>query len=168
MAPTQCQGVKAAIRLMHNRARRCKVERKGAPEYVVGQRRVYALRIFRHQIARSESSLTNMMPSRSALLHVPTSERPTLSAHRVSVWSLFAGKTPSFCLSSPSTSEARLQSCLNFHVPTMDNTKATNPRRYGQCLYLKPECLDEYKKIHAAVWPEVLAQIDDSNIQDCT
>jgi L-rhamnose mutarotase len=42
------------------------------------------------------------------------------------------------------------------------------PRRVGQWLYLRPESIDEYKKCHAAVWPEVLEQIKDSNIRDCT
>jgi hypothetical protein len=42
------------------------------------------------------------------------------------------------------------------------------PRRIGQWLYLRPECIDAYKKCHAAVWPEVLEQIKDSNIKDCT
>jgi L-rhamnose mutarotase len=41
------------------------------------------------------------------------------------------------------------------------------PRRIGQWLYLRPECIDEYKKCHAAVWPQVLEQIKDSNIKDC-
>lgn len=41
------------------------------------------------------------------------------------------------------------------------------PRRIGQWLYLKAECIEEYKKCHAAVWPEVLEQIKDSNIRDC-
>ena len=41
------------------------------------------------------------------------------------------------------------------------------PRRIGQWLYLKPSCIDAYKKCHAAVWPEVLLQIKDSNIIDC-
>ncbi|KAF2249183.1 rhamnose mutarotase [Trematosphaeria pertusa] len=40
------------------------------------------------------------------------------------------------------------------------------PRRIGQYLYLKPSCIDAYKKCHAAVWPEVLEQIKDSNIKD--
>jgi L-rhamnose mutarotase len=42
------------------------------------------------------------------------------------------------------------------------------PRRIGQWLYLRPECIEEYKKCHAAVWPDVLEQIKDSNIRDCT
>lgn len=32
---------------------------------------------------------------------------------------------------------------------------------------LKPDCVEEYKKCHAKVWPEVLKQIKDSNIEDC-
>ncbi|KAF1972020.1 L-rhamnose 1-epimeras-like protein [Bimuria novae-zelandiae CBS 107.79] len=40
------------------------------------------------------------------------------------------------------------------------------PRRIGQWLYLRPECIKEYKKCHAAVWPEVLEQIRDSNVRD--
>jgi L-rhamnose mutarotase len=41
------------------------------------------------------------------------------------------------------------------------------PRRIAQVVYLRPEYLSEYKACHAAVWPEVLAQIKDSNIADC-
>lgn len=42
------------------------------------------------------------------------------------------------------------------------------PRHVGQWLYLRPECVAEYKKCHAAVWPKVLEQIRDSNVRDCT
>jgi L-rhamnose mutarotase len=45
---------------------------------------------------------------------------------------------------------------------------STGPRRIGQVVYLRPEYYEEYKKCHAAVWPDVLAQIKDSNIIDCT
>jgi L-rhamnose mutarotase len=41
------------------------------------------------------------------------------------------------------------------------------PRRIGQWVYLRPECIEEYKKCHAEVWPAVLEQIKDSNIKDC-
>ncbi|KAF2259682.1 rhamnose mutarotase [Lojkania enalia] len=40
------------------------------------------------------------------------------------------------------------------------------PRRIGQWVYLKPECIEEYKKCHAVVWPEILEQIKDSNVCD--
>ncbi|KAL2160717.1 hypothetical protein VTH06DRAFT_914 [Thermothelomyces fergusii] len=39
-------------------------------------------------------------------------------------------------------------------------------RRFAQIVKLKPEYVDKYKEIHAAVWPEVLDQIKDCNIQD--
>lgn len=39
-------------------------------------------------------------------------------------------------------------------------------KRYGFVLGLKPEAIAEYKKLHADVWPEVLAQIRASNISN--
>ncbi|KAL3426067.1 L-rhamnose mutarotase [Phlyctema vagabunda] len=39
-------------------------------------------------------------------------------------------------------------------------------RRIAQIVKLKPEYLDEYKQVHAKVWPEVLKQIKNSNIED--
>ena len=39
--------------------------------------------------------------------------------------------------------------------------------RVAQFVYLKPEYIEEYKKCHAAVWPEVLQQIKECNITDC-
>lgn len=51
-----------------------------------------------------------------------------------------------------------------FSMSSMSSSKA---RRIGQFVYLKPECVEDYKKCHAAVWPEVLKQIKDSNISDC-
>ena len=47
------------------------------------------------------------------------------------------------------------------------SSKPQGPRRVGQVIYLKPEHIDEYKRVHAAVWPEVLEQIKDSNVRDC-
>lgn len=40
-------------------------------------------------------------------------------------------------------------------------------RRVAQIVKLKPEHVEEYKKCHAKVWPEVLKQIKSSNIEDC-
>ena len=37
-------------------------------------------------------------------------------------------------------------------------------KRYGSVIGLRPEQMAEYKRLHAAVWPEVLAQIRRSNI----
>jgi hypothetical protein len=50
----------------------------------------------------------------------------------------------------------------------MSSPKVKHPgRRYAQIVKLKPEHVDEYKKVHAAVWPEVLKQIKDCKIEDC-
>lgn len=47
------------------------------------------------------------------------------------------------------------------------STSNGGARRVGTVIYLKPERIAEYKQIHAAVWPAVLEQIKDSNIEDC-
>ena len=39
-------------------------------------------------------------------------------------------------------------------------------RRYGQLLGIKPEGIDEYERLHAAVWPEVLVTIEACNIRN--
>ena len=39
-------------------------------------------------------------------------------------------------------------------------------KRYGSIIGLKPEAISEYKRVHAAVWPDVLAQIARSNIKN--
>lgn len=39
-------------------------------------------------------------------------------------------------------------------------------QRVAQIIRLKPEAIAEYKRIHAAVWPGVLAQIADSGIRN--
>jgi len=38
--------------------------------------------------------------------------------------------------------------------------------RYGQTILVKPEKLERYKELHAAVWPEVLAMISACNIRN--
>jgi len=58
--------------------------------------------------------------------------------------------------------------------PTTASPSASTPtyrlkhqgRRVAQIVKLKPEHVEEYKKCHAKVWPEVLKQIKDSNIED--
>ena len=37
-------------------------------------------------------------------------------------------------------------------------------QRFGQIIRLKPEKYDEYKRLHAAVWPDVLAKLHEANI----
>ena len=39
-------------------------------------------------------------------------------------------------------------------------------QRFGMVLRLKPEATENYKKYHAAVWPEVLEMIGECNIQN--
>ena len=39
-------------------------------------------------------------------------------------------------------------------------------KRYGSVIGVRPEKLAEYKKLHAAVWPDVLKMIKDCNIRN--
>ena len=39
-------------------------------------------------------------------------------------------------------------------------------KRYGSVIGVKPEKLEEYKQLHAAVWPAVLAMISECNIRN--
>jgi len=39
-------------------------------------------------------------------------------------------------------------------------------KRYGMVIGLRPEQLDEYKKLHAAVWPDVLRMIAQCHIRN--
>jgi L-rhamnose mutarotase len=39
-------------------------------------------------------------------------------------------------------------------------------KRYGMVIRVRPEMLEEYKRLHAAVWPEVLAMIRACNIRN--
>jgi len=39
-------------------------------------------------------------------------------------------------------------------------------KRYGSLIGLRPEVMEEYKKYHAAVWPEVLQMIRKCNIRN--
>jgi len=41
-------------------------------------------------------------------------------------------------------------------------------KRFGQVIGVKPETYDEYVAAHAAVWPEVLDMISQSNIKNYT
>jgi L-rhamnose mutarotase len=62
----------------------------------------------------------------------------------------------------------RYEKSILKHIYTIFMTSTNQgPRRLGQYLYLKPDRIEEYKKCHAAVWPEVLKQIESSNIRDC-
>lgn len=39
-------------------------------------------------------------------------------------------------------------------------------RRYGQVVSIKPEHIEEYERLHSAVWPEVLETIKRCNIRN--
>lgn len=39
-------------------------------------------------------------------------------------------------------------------------------QRYGSVIKLKPEKRDEYRQLHAQVWPDVLKMIHDCNIRN--
>ncbi len=39
-------------------------------------------------------------------------------------------------------------------------------KRYGMIIKVKPEKIEEYKKLHADVWPEVLNKITECNIRN--
>ena len=39
-------------------------------------------------------------------------------------------------------------------------------KRYGTCIRLRPEAVDEYERIHALVWPSVLGTIAACNIRN--
>ena len=38
--------------------------------------------------------------------------------------------------------------------------------RYGSVIGIKPENIEEYKRLHAAVWPTVLAKLKDVNVRN--
>lgn len=44
--------------------------------------------------------------------------------------------------------------------------KPAEPRRYGMALRIKPERLEEYSRLHAAVWPGVLERIFASAVKN--
>ena len=46
------------------------------------------------------------------------------------------------------------------------NAKITSMKRFGQIIGVKPEHFEDYKKFHAAVWPEILHKIKECNIQN--
>ena len=41
-------------------------------------------------------------------------------------------------------------------------------KRYGGIIYVNAEKLEEYKKLHANVWPDVLNRLRESNIRNFT
>ena len=50
--------------------------------------------------------------------------------------------------------------------PTPEEQSQAQVKRYGAVIELLPEMEEEYRKLHADVWPEVLAAIKKANIQN--
>lgn len=50
------------------------------------------------------------------------------------------------------------------HYPVA--TAAPEAQRFGSVIGLKADKLDEYKKLHANAWPEVLKKIEECNIRN--
>lgn len=39
-------------------------------------------------------------------------------------------------------------------------------RRFGQLIGIREECIEEYKRYHAEIWPEISSMIKECNIQN--
>ena len=73
-----------------------------------------------------------------------------------------SGVTSNSVLSSPSSTTSCTDSCDSHDV------RIRHPgRRIAQVIKLKPECVEEYKEVHAKAWPDVLKAIKRANIRDC-
>ncbi|MGO9110937.1 MAG: L-rhamnose mutarotase [Thermoguttaceae bacterium] len=61
-----------------------------------------------------------------------------------------------------------LLACLCSIAAELQDKKAqqTKPQRYGSVIGLRAEKLAEYKKLHAAIWPEVAKRIEKANIRN--
>lgn len=61
-----------------------------------------------------------------------------------------------------------LLSCNNQEIKVFDKPvqKTSAPMRYGMVTGLKPEKIEQYKKLHASPWPEVQKRISECNIQN--
>ncbi|KAJ2903722.1 L-rhamnose mutarotase [Zalerion maritima] len=73
--------------------------------------------------------------------------------------------------SSPTSVDPRLDTAAGSIAGSSGSpvspTRVKNPgRRIAQIVKLKPEHVERYKEVHAAVWPEVLKQIKSCNIED--
>lgn len=48
----------------------------------------------------------------------------------------------------------------------MPDSRIPKPARYGMTIRVRPEHFEEYRRHHAAVWPDVLAAITRANIRN--
>lgn len=61
-----------------------------------------------------------------------------------------------------------LLSCNNQEIKVFDKAvqKTSAPLRYGMVTGLKPEKIEQYKKLHASPWPAVQQRISECNIHN--
>jgi hypothetical protein len=102
----------------------------------------------------------------SQLLRLPPSQpHPTLSLK------LQSFSHPSLQISKSKmwagTSRSNPASPTTPQIPSQSIKLRHQGRRVAQIVKLKPECVEKYKECHAKVWPEVLKQIKECNIEDC-
>ncbi|KAB5559836.1 hypothetical protein GE09DRAFT_70297 [Coniochaeta sp. 2T2.1] len=80
---------------------------------------------------------------------------------------MWSPRKPSISEGTSDPQQQQQQDTTGSSMSSSSGTKVKNPgRRYAQIVKLKPEHVDEYKKVHAAVWPEVLKQIKHCRIED--
>jgi L-rhamnose mutarotase len=84
---------------------------------------------------------------------------------------VFSGCTPSLHGSGEAPPGITTSPWTEFDSPPNDSQTSDNPggpqvRRFGAAIGVKPEKLDEYLRLHADAWPEVLRQIRQSNIRN--
>lgn len=68
---------------------------------------------------------------------------------------------------SPTSGSSSPTSPTSNSAPRQSTRTKYPGRRIAQIIKLKPECAEKYKECHAKVWPEVLKQIKECNIEDC-
>lgn len=81
-----------------------------------------------------------------------------------------------FCVGTSETQVTNIRICPRRINNTASDTSQSREspstglypgRRFAQIIKLKPEFIEKYKEVHAVVWPGVLEQIKDCNINDC-
>jgi L-rhamnose mutarotase len=74
---------------------------------------------------------------------------------------------PDFCSGGSKTARALLACARQQKRPPVRQAReGSTMQRMGHVIGLKQEAIPEYKRLHAAVWPEVLATISRANIRN--
>ena len=63
-------------------------------------------------------------------------------------------------------SRAPSNSCHSKRIVSESTDKGTTMKRYGMVIGLAPDKVDEYQKLHAAAWPDVLTMIRKCHIRN--